>query len=202
MPLPAPTSRTLAHTRETVFRGYRRDDGLWDIEATLVDRKTHEFQRTDHVVPAGTPTHDMAIRLTIDDAMTVVAAEAVMDAKPFKDCEAGQSPFEKMVGARMGRGWRQAVDQAMGGDTGCTHLRELVSNMATAAFQTLPAYQKHLRRAAGEPPAAPGAVPGYFMGRCIGWAFDGPVIARFYPRFIGWGRAAKAQGKQDADPAA
>ncbi len=168
MPLQAPTSRTLAHTRETVFRGYHRDDGLWDIEATLLDRKTHEFHRTAAVVPARGPTHEMAIRLTIDDSITVVAAEAARDAKPIQDSEAGQSPFQKMVGVRMGRGWRQAVDQAMGGDTGCTHLRELLSNMATAAFQTLPAYQKYLRRQAGEPEAAPGKEPGYFMGACIG----------------------------------
>ncbi|MES3004355.1 MAG: DUF2889 domain-containing protein [Pseudomonadota bacterium] len=193
MPLTTPASRTLAHTRETIFRGYHRDDGLWDIEATLVDRKTHEFHRTAEVVPAGGHTHDMAIRLTIDDDMTVVAAEAVMDAKPFGECEAGQAPFQKIVGARMGRGWRQAVEEAMGRDTGCTHLREMVSNMATAAFQTLPAYKKFLRRQAGEAQAEAGKEPAYFMGRCIGWAFDGPVVARFYPKFIGW--AAKQRDK-------
>jgi hypothetical protein len=194
MPLTTPASRTLAHTRETVFRGYHREDGLWDIEATLVDRKTHDFQRTAEVVPAGQHTHDMAIRLTIDDAMTVVAAEAVMDAKPFMECEAGRPPFQNIVGVQMGRGWRQAVEKAMGADTGCTHLREMLSNMATAAFQTLPAYQKHLRRQAGETVEA-GKTPAHFMGRCIGWAFDGPVIARHYPQFIGWAARQRDQKK-------
>jgi hypothetical protein len=187
MPLSPPASRTLAHTREVVLRGYHRDDGLWDIEATIVDVKSHDFVRTAETVPAGGHTHDMAIRFTIDDSMTVVAAEATMNARPFMECEAGKvSPFQKMVGAKMGRGWRQSVEAAMGGDTGCTHLRELANNMATAAFQTLPAYQKHLRLKAGLPEPDRGAQPAYFMGKCIGWSFEGPVMARHYPQFVGY----------------
>ncbi|MEY3991305.1 MAG: hypothetical protein RIS04_68, partial [Pseudomonadota bacterium] len=39
MSLPAPAPRRLSHTRTVVFRGYDREDGLWDIEATLTDVK-------------------------------------------------------------------------------------------------------------------------------------------------------------------
>jgi hypothetical protein len=68
---------------------------------------------------------------------------------------------------------------------GCTHLRELLFNMATAAYQTLPAGQAHLRRMAGVPHATPQEPP-YHVGRCIAWDVDGAVVQRHYPQFVGW----------------
>ena len=68
MPLPEPAPREHLHTRQIECRGYRRDDGLWDIEGTLVDTKTYGFfshARGD--VEPGQPVHNMSIRLTIDD---------------------------------------------------------------------------------------------------------------------------------------
>ena len=35
MPLPAPVSRKRLHTRRVVYEGFRRDDGLFDIEGHL-----------------------------------------------------------------------------------------------------------------------------------------------------------------------
>ena len=40
--LAAPVPRTHVHTRDVQYRGYRREDGLWDIEAELTDTKTYE----------------------------------------------------------------------------------------------------------------------------------------------------------------
>jgi hypothetical protein len=39
MPLPPAALRAPMHAREVVRCGYRRTDGLWDIEARLTDRK-------------------------------------------------------------------------------------------------------------------------------------------------------------------
>ncbi len=44
MPLPPPAPRTHHHTRSTEFRGFRRDDGLWDIEGSLRDTKSQVFE--------------------------------------------------------------------------------------------------------------------------------------------------------------
>ena len=54
--------------------------------------------------------------------------------------------MQQMIGVTMGPGWRQAIERALGGVRGCTHLRELLFNMATAAYQTIPAYRHRLRR--------------------------------------------------------
>ena len=72
MPLPAPQARTHLHTRAVVYRGYQREDGLWDIEAEMTDTKTYTLDRSERGdMPPGTPIHGMAIRATVDDNMTI-----------------------------------------------------------------------------------------------------------------------------------
>ena len=41
-----------------------------------------------------------------------------------------------------GGGWRRAVNEAVGGTKGCTHLKELLMPAATVAFQTLSSWPK------------------------------------------------------------
>ena len=43
MPLLPPVPRDELHLRRIELRGYRRADGLYDVEARMVDTKTHEL---------------------------------------------------------------------------------------------------------------------------------------------------------------
>ncbi len=185
MPLPAPQSRTQIHTRAVVYRGYHREDGLWDIEAEMTDTKTYPLQRAQGVLPPGTPIHGMSIRVTVDDTMTIREIASSTDHAPFGECQQGKEPMQRMVGVTMGPGWRQAIEKALGGIRGCTHLRELLFNMATAAYQTIPSYQHQLRKQAGLPEPESDQPP-YHLGKCIAWDFDGPVVQRYHPKFAGW----------------
>jgi len=188
MPLPAPQPRTHLHTRSVVYTGFRREDGLWDIEAQMSDTKTYALDRSERGhMPPGAPIHGMQIRVTVDDAMAIREISTAMDHTPFDECQGGRDPMQQMVGVTMGPGWRQAIEKALGGVRGCTHLRELLFNMATAAYQTIPGYRERLRRQSGVP-AAPSEAPPYHLGKCLAWDFNGPVVARHYPRFIGWVR--------------
>src|SRR5437762_438810 len=57
MPLPVQdVERELTHTRRVRFEGYRRADGLWDIEAHLSDIKNHDYHLKTGVRRAGMPT--------------------------------------------------------------------------------------------------------------------------------------------------
>jgi len=186
MPLPDPHPRSQLHTRSVVYRGYHREDGLWDIEAEMSDTKTYALERSERgLMPPGTPVHGMGIRVTVDDAMTIVAIASASDHTPFNECQQGTDPMQKMVGVTMGPGWRVAIERALGGTRGCTHLRELLFNMATAAYQTIPAYRHRLRRQAGLPEPE-SAEPPYHVDKCIAWDVNGPVVQRHYPRFVGW----------------
>src|SRR5207237_9586561 len=80
--------RELTHTRRVRYEGYKRADGLWDIEAHLLDTKNHDNHLKTGVRRAGQPIHDMWSRITIDRSFTVLGAEAATDAVPYPSgCE-------------------------------------------------------------------------------------------------------------------
>lgn len=47
-----------------------------------------------------------------------------MPAHPFTTCTLGIATAQALVGTSLARGFRRKVDEAMGGDRGCTHLRD------------------------------------------------------------------------------
>ena len=184
--LPAAAPRTHVHTRSVQFRGYRREDGLWDIEGEMTDEKAYAYDTSDRGrLEAGDHVHGMRIRLTVDDAMKISDVAVAMPATPFPECQQSKAPLSLLIGHTLGAGWRHTIEQTMGGIKGCTHLRELLFNMATAAYQTIPLYREHLRRLAGLP-APKQTRPPPHMGKCLAWDFDGPVVKRNKPPFFGW----------------
>jgi hypothetical protein len=181
--LPDPVARRPVHTRRISFEGFLREDGLWDLDCQLTDTRSEPITRAGgNVLPAGEPVHLLRVRLTLDDGLTIRAVQTAVAAAPFAECAlpAGE-PMQKLVGLTMGPGWRKAIDQAIGGTAGCTHYRELVFNAATAAFQMIPGYRANGSRQDLLP--GPGGPVPFFMGKCMSWAFDGPVVQRLAPHF-------------------
>lgn len=183
--LPAPVARRPIHTRRITFEGFLRDDGLWDIDCELSDTKAMPITlRERGELPPGTPLHLLRVRLTIDDAFTIRDVQTGVAAVPFNECHrAADEPMRKLVGLTMGPGWRKAIDGAIGGVAGCTHLRELVFNAATAAFQMVPHYRETERGKGANPPGVTGDKPPFYMGQCMTWSFQGPVVQRLAPQF-------------------
>ena len=182
----AAVPRTHVHTRSVEYRGYRRDDGLWDIEAQMTDVKTYTHKTPDRgIMEAGEPLHYMKIRVTVDDAMKITDIAVRMAAAPFPECQQAKPPMSRLIGHTLGRGWRTAIEHSLGKTQGCAHLRELLFNMATAAYQTIPHYRHHLRRLAGLPEPVLKRPPPH-VGQCLAWDFDGPVVKRHRPQFFGW----------------
>lgn len=181
---PSAPTRTPIHRRAVTYRGFARSDGLWDIEGHLVDTKDYVLERFDRIpLPVGMPMHDMFIRVTVDDSLKVVDIQTGMAATPFDECINTAEPVRRLIGATLGRGWRKAIESAMGGVQGCTHLRELLFNLATAAFQSIPSYMDHQRRQRGDALPELTAVPAY-VGQCLSWRRDGPVVQRIHPQFF------------------
>lgn len=178
MPLPpSHVPRSPQHIRQVNYRSYVREDGLWDIEGELLDTKAIDIPRTsgNGLHKAGVPIHHMWIRTTVNTQLVVQAIETHMDAHPLGHCPEATRSMQRMVGCSMARGWRKSIEANLGGVAGCTHLRELLNNMATAAFQSIVSAFT----------ANPDLPPAY-LGRCTGWDFNGPGVAEHYPQFIGW----------------
>jgi hypothetical protein len=115
MPLSAdPSSRILKHTRSVRFEGYARADGLWDIEAHLTDIKPEDYLLAPGLRPAGSPVHEMWIRLSIDRRMNVVGAEACTDAMPYPPfCAAIAPDYAALKGLNLMRGFRKACTNVL-----------------------------------------------------------------------------------------
>ena len=189
MALATPVPRRHVHTRSIVFHGYLRDDGLWDMEAELQDLRQYDYVVRDQGrVPAPGMVHNMLLRMTLDDALVIQAISSSLASTPFAECALAADPLQKLVGARLGGGWRRTIDAAMGGVAGCTHLRELLFNMATAAFQTIPVYRSNMQRSSGnaEAPLVRMSKPPAHFGKCMSWDFNGPVMQRLAPEFYRW----------------
>jgi Protein of unknown function (DUF2889) len=62
--------RRLMHTRSVECEGYLRDDGLWEVEAWLRDKKQRADRFRGELKP-GDPVHDIGLQLAIDDGMTI-----------------------------------------------------------------------------------------------------------------------------------
>ena len=191
VPLSPPVARTHLHNRRVVYRGYQREDGLWDIEAELRDSKTGEFTvRGERTWQADEAIHGMAIRLTVDNQTVVQAIEVAMDDVPHPPCPEAAASMQRMVGCSLARGWRRAIEERLGGVEGCAHLRELLFNMATAGFQTM----VHDVMPDDRPPP--------FLGKCKTWDFDGPTVERIFPMFYQRRHERVAQRPGDGERAA
>ena len=110
MPLPPPHDREELHHRRTDFRGFRRADGLWDIEGRLTDVKSDAFNNAYRgEIKPGEALHDMWIRLTIDDDFLIRDVGASTDEGPFEVCPAVTPDFKKMIGVTIAAGWRREI---------------------------------------------------------------------------------------------
>ena len=171
------TRREPLHRRTIEIVGYKRDDGLFDIEGRLVDRKDVDFPVGGRVKPPGEPVHDMWLRITVDRELRIVDAAASSDAMPYAGACDGITPdYAKLVGLSIGPGYLRHLKERLGGVHGCTHLTELAAALATAAFQTF----------AGQGLAPPDRRPPQ-LDRCHALDSHGPTVARFYPK---WYRGA------------
>ncbi len=176
MPLPPPQSRRHIHTRQLEIKGYRREDGLWDIEGHITDCKPFDYHlRGRGPLEAGDYIHEMWLRLTVDDSMIVQEVEAATDASPYTICPDVTGNFKRLVGLQIGPGWNMKARQKVGGVEGCTHITEMLAQMATAAMQTMwPEREKALNNKADPAKLLP-------LNSCYTWASDSPAVKEHFP---------------------
>jgi hypothetical protein len=180
MPLSEPPEREHIHTRDISCRGFRREDGLWDIEGRLVDTKRYAFDnRFRGEVAAGAPVHEMWLRITVDDALEIKDIEAVTEPghHPFATCAEITPDYRKMVGTKIRPGWTRTVRERLGAERGCTHQTRLLQEIAVVAIQTVyPVLSRERNLDSGDrrPP---------HIDTCHALRADGEVVREMYPRW-------------------
>jgi hypothetical protein len=183
MPLPiSEVERELTHTRRVRYEGYKRADGLWDIEAHLTDVKNHDFTLKTGVRRAGLPVHDMTVRVTIDRKFNVVHAIAVSDAVPYPGgCEAAAPEYAKLVGLNLLKKFRDGLRERLGGVQGCTHITEMLAALPTAAIQTFAGEMREDRPSGRKP---------FQLDQCLAMDTSGETVKKWYPEWY-MAKAAK-----------
>ncbi len=75
MSLSKPKPRKLIHQRRIRPNAYLREDGLWDIEANLIDSKAYPFPTLQRgILPVGDLVHDIWLRLTLNNELVIQEA--------------------------------------------------------------------------------------------------------------------------------
>ncbi|MGC4250594.1 MAG: DUF2889 domain-containing protein [Sphingobium sp.] len=137
--LPEGVTREELHHRQLDFHGFRRSDGLFEIHGRITDRKTFDFTPPSgpKTIPAGSPVHDMQIVIVFDRGMIIQEVRTSMNAFPYISCPGGGDTLQALVGLHIGRGWNNEVRKRLPLCDTCTHLREILTPLASAAFQTM-----------------------------------------------------------------
>ena len=198
MPLPPPDcSRKPLHNRIIHAHSFEREDGLWDIEAELIDSKSYDYtKRSGAVQQAGQPFHHMHLRITIDSDLVIQKAEAAYDAAPYgENCTCIAPDYGDMVGMSLLKSFRNQVRERFGRTAGCTHLNELAGLLPTVAMQTMAAKRRKAQEAVTGTPKKPFQLEG-----CHALRLDGPVALEFYPQWYqGEGTDTKGTGSTGTD---
>jgi hypothetical protein len=180
MPLtPVSVNRSRLHTRSVVFEGFRRDDGLFDIEGRLTDVKDHDYPLLTGLRKAGEPVHDMWARVTVGPDYLIRAIEVKTDEMPYPDaCDRIEAAYGTLVGASLLHGFRKTLYEAMGGIRGCSHLTELLAQLPTAAIQMFAGLRREIEESGAKP---------FQLDRCHALETTTDTVRRYYPQ---WYRGA------------
>ncbi|BAL24296.1 DUF2889 domain-containing protein [Azoarcus sp. KH32C] len=174
-------SRQLLHARSVECRGYLCEDGEYEIEARLIDRKTADATMIDgRRLPAGEPWHEMMLTLRVDRNFVIRAAAATTIHAPVTPCSEIAPVYQRLVGLRIGRGFGARVRELFSGPAGCTHLTELIGPLATTAYQTITGHLLEGRSTQDWQRPEMRRFARSLVDSCHVWRGEGPTVQAHY----------------------
>ena len=178
---PAAPQRQLKHRRQIDVQVFACGNGLWEVDAVLVDVKTRATQLADSLRPAGTPIHDMLLRLVVNEQLDIIAAGSESRWMPYTGlCDKHGDAYSRLVGLNLLQDFRKQLRQRVGGVLGCTHITELAQVLPTAVVQ---AFAGEVIDTRG---TADGAGKPFQIDRCHALRSSAEAVRLHYPR---WYRA-------------
>ena len=177
MPLTPPAARERLHLRGVSYEGFRRTDGLFDIEAHITDHKDRDYKLAMGARSKDIPVHEMRARVTINTRFDVIDIEAVTEQMPYPgQCDQITPDYRKLIGSNLLKGFRKSINENMGGVKGCTHLSELLGYLPTAAVQTFAGIKNEADSIDGRKP--------FQLDSCHALATDTETVRVYYPKWF------------------
>ncbi len=179
MTLPqAALDRQLKHRRQIDVQVFSRGNGLWEVDALLIDTKTRVANMTDGPRPAGTPIHEMLLRLVVNEKLDILEAGSETRWMPYTGlCGEHGDAYANLVGLNLLKNFRAAVRERLGGVLGCTHITEMAQVLPTAVVQ---AFAGDVIDTRGDTEGAPQP---FQIDRCHALRKDSEAVRLFYPRW-------------------
>jgi Protein of unknown function (DUF2889) len=129
--------RERIHLRRISCEGFRRSDGLFDIDGTLIDTKPVPLALPERFIASGEAIHHMTLRMTVDRQWIIRDLQARTVDGPYVACGLVAARYAQLIGIKIEPGFTRTVKRLFKGVLGCTHMTELLPPMATTAFQML-----------------------------------------------------------------
>ena len=191
-PPPASPQRQLRHRRQIDVQVFACGNGLWEVDAVLSDVKTRVATMAEGPRPAGTPIHDMLLRLVVNEQFDIIKAGSESRWMPYPGlCNEHGDAYSKLVGLNLLQDFRKLLRQRVGGVLGCTHITELAQVLPTAVMQ---AFAGEVIDTRG---AAEGAAKPFQIDHCHALRSSAEAVRLHYPR---WYRAATASPAEQPHP--
>jgi len=184
-------ARRPVHLRRIECAGFARDDGLFDIEGTLIDTKPVDLDLPERRIPANAPIHHMSLRLAVDRDFVIHEAVARTLEAPYGVCGRIAPAYGQLVGHRIEAGFTQKVKRLFRGIEGCSHLTELLPAIATTAFQIIWSDVENFDNS----DAGGGRMRGSPLGGCHALRLDGEVVMRHFRHMLA--PSSGEDGKQE-----
>ena len=180
--LPPAAPREAVHTRSIVCRSFRRDDGLIDVDGRFIDTRPFAYDNDFRgFSPPGSALHNMQLRLTLDRQRCITALVSAMPNTPYAGCAEVNGNFQRLVGLSVGRGFKKAVRERLGGIAGCTHILALLDTLAAAAVQAFASNNYAPRRPGDAAPVRVFQIE-TLVDTCWSYRSDGPVMQQLKSR--------------------
>lgn len=149
---------------------------MLELDASLVDVKDIDYPIASGVRPAGVPVHLMRVRVTIDAAFNIVAAQACSDQVPYPGhCDVIGPAYTALVGLNLVRGFRRTVGEMFADVRGCTHITELLFSLPTAAIQTFATFRRENEETVEKP---------FQLDRCHALESSSAAVQQYYPKWF------------------
>ena len=125
--------------RKISILGYVRPDGDYEIHGEIIDYRQYNTEnKIRGAIPMGDKMHHMQIILHANRHMKIINIDAQTFSAPFAQyCSPAANNYKALIGLTIASGFKQKIIEILGKNKQCTHISELLPQMATCLFQTM-----------------------------------------------------------------
>ena len=136
------------NNRKIDIMGYADELGeYFEIHGEIRDLRQYDsFNTMRGNIPFGEPLHYMQVMMRANRDKEILDITAKTHHAPFTRCCVGAADqYHILIGLKIAPGFKQKMRELLPANLQCTHISELLPQMATVLFQTIHAYDQKFK---------------------------------------------------------